>query len=171
MRRCVVSCAQGVQTGMAIELIPSQNIDALLPLLHDADEDDARILAAIADVNNSAYLATSQGQVIGAAIMRWDEEDGDETEVLYVGVETAERGRGYGKGIMAALLDEARRRGINSVLVGTADAGLANIAFYQKCGFRIDSVRKDYFAYFKEPVYENGIRIRDMLMLRWTAGD
>jgi ribosomal protein S18 acetylase RimI-like enzyme len=70
--------------------------------------------------------------------------------------------------MIAALLTEAAARGVSSVLVGTANAGLENIAFYQKCGFRMDSVRKDYFDYFPQPVYENGIQLRDMLMLRWT---
>jgi hypothetical protein len=42
-----------------------------------------------------------------------------------------------------------------------------NIAFYQKIGFRMDHVRKDYFRYYREPHYENGIQIRDMLVFRF----
>ena len=35
--------------------------------------------------------------------------------------------------------------------------------FYQRLGFRMDHVRQDYFGYYREPHYENGIEIRDML--------
>lgn len=64
---------------------------------------------------------------------------------------------------------EARRRGARSVLVGTADASLENIAFYLKCGFRIDHVRHDYFDYIQPPIVHNGILMRDMLVLRFVV--
>jgi RimJ/RimL family protein N-acetyltransferase len=64
------------------------------------------------------------------------------------------------------LIDKARIRDVRSVLVGTANSSLSNIAFYQKCGFRIDHVRRDYFSYFAQPVMEDGILIRDMLVFR-----
>ena len=36
----------------------------------------------------------------------------------------------------------------------------------------MDQVRKDYFRYYREPVYENGIQIRDMLVFRYDlSGD
>lgn len=148
-----------------IHLTPSTDAALLLPFLHDADEDDERIRETITDGKHSAYLATEGRENVGAAVMLWHQH---ESELIYIGVDAGRRGHGIGKAIIAALLTEAVARGVNSVLVGTANAGLANIAFYQKCGFRMDSVRKDYFDYFPQPVYENGIQLRDMLMLRWT---
>jgi N-acetylglutamate synthase-like GNAT family acetyltransferase len=149
-----------------VDLNSSENIETLVPLLHAADEDDARIRQTIMDAAHTAYLASVAGEPIGAAVMRWEAH---ESELVYIAIAESQRGQGYGKIIVACLLDEAKQRGVQSVLVGTANAGLDNIAFYQKCGFRMDSVRRDYFAYFKEPVYENGIRIQDMLMLRWMV--
>jgi ribosomal protein S18 acetylase RimI-like enzyme len=95
----------------------------------------------------------------------------DESEILYIATTPQVRGQGYGKAIIHWIIDEARRRSIGEIWVGTANAGLDNIAFYQKCGFRMDSVRKDYFDYFPAPIYENGIRIRDMLMLKLVVAD
>jgi GNAT superfamily N-acetyltransferase len=77
------------------------------------------------------------------------------------------RGRGYGKQIIQALQDELPRHGGRSLLVGTANAALENIAFYQKCGFRMYEIRRDYFAYIQPPVLEHGILLRDMLVLRY----
>jgi len=77
------------------------------------------------------------------------------------------RGRGYGKQIMRFFLEELRRRGGHALLVGTANAALDNIAFYQKCGFRMVEIRRDYFAYIQPPVAENGIILRDMIVLRY----
>jgi hypothetical protein len=73
--------------------------------------------------------------------------------------------------MVRCILDEARRRGVQVVSVGTANAGWSKIAVYQKCGFRMDSVRKDYFNYFPSPMYENGIQIRDMLVLKLVMAE
>jgi uncharacterized protein (DUF427 family) len=35
----------------------------------------------------------------------------------------------------------------------------------------MDHVRKDYFWYYREPRYENGIRIRDMIVFRHDLED
>jgi GNAT superfamily N-acetyltransferase len=78
-----------------------------------------------------------------------------------------EQGKGLGKAFVAWLLAEARRRCKREMLVGTANSSITNIAFYQKCGFRMDHIRRDYFRYYREPHYENGIRIQDMLVFRY----
>jgi hypothetical protein len=62
----------------------------------------------------------------------------------------------------------AQQQSTEAVVVGTANSSLDNIRFYQKCGFRMDSIRKDFFSYFGRPVYEDGILIQDMLMLRYA---
>lgn len=135
----------------------------LVPLLREADEDADRIARAIAEPANVAYAAWRGGRAIGAVLMRWDEA---RSEILYMAVEPAERGKGCGKAIVAAVLVEARLRRVNSVVVGTANSSLDNIAFYQKCGFRMDSIRRNHFAYLPAPVHENGIRLVDMIVFR-----
>jgi hypothetical protein len=67
-------------------------------------------------------------------------------------------------------VEEARRRGKQQVLVGTANSSISNIAFYQKCGFRMDHIRPDYFWYYDPPRYEHGLQIRDMLVFRYDLG-
>jgi ribosomal protein S18 acetylase RimI-like enzyme len=146
---------------MAIEITASTNTALLVSLLEEADEDRERVRHYVE--LHHAYLAYEDETVIGAAVIDWQPQ---ESEILYIATVPNYRGRGYGKQMMAAILAMARERGVSSVLVGTGNSGLDQIAFYQKCGFRIDSVRKDYFDYFAESVYENGIRFRDMLVLR-----
>jgi ribosomal protein S18 acetylase RimI-like enzyme len=139
--------------------------EMLVSLLHDADEDDERIRAKLLDVHYTTYAAYGGEQLVGAVTMRWDE---DASEIEYIAVDSACRGRGYGKAMIARILMLAQRRGVHAVLVGTANSSLENIAFYQKCGFRMDHVRRDYFAYIQPPIIQNGIVMRDMLVLRYS---
>lgn len=150
---------------LSIKPVPSHETMFLLPLLLDADEDEGRIRAALLDPACTAYASWLDGQLAGAAVVRWEEKD--PSEILYIEVAAALRGHGYGKQFMHASLDELPRHGGRSLLVGTANTALENIAFYQKCGFRMYEIRRDYFAYIQPPVQEHGIQLRDMLVLRY----
>lgn len=151
-----------------LQVVPAEETEQLVSVLQDADEGLERIRATLADAGHTSYAALDGEALIGAATMRWEAE---ESEIIYIAVAPERRGQGVGKAIIALLLEEARarRRGTRSVLVGTADASLENIAFYLKCGFRMDHVRRDYFDYIQPPIVENGILMRDMLVLRFVV--
>ena len=144
--------------------VTADETESLVPFLRDADEDEARIRAALQDTANTNYVALVDNMVVGAATVHWEER---ESEIIYIAVAAGLRGRGYGKAIIEALFREMRQRGVQSLLVGTANSSLDNIAFYQKCGFRLDSVRRDYFEYIQPPKMEHGIPVRDMLVMRY----
>lgn len=152
---------------MQLEIRVSHDTELLVPILHDADEDDVRIANAIVDRANTSYAAYIGDACVGAAMMHWQ---ADESEILYIAVSEAERGKGYGTKLITALVDMALERSTQALVVGTASTSVDNIIFYQKCGFRIDSVRKDFFNYKPTPVYEHGILMRDMVMLRYELG-
>ncbi len=137
----------------------------LLPVLADAEEGEERIRAALLDPTCTAYASWLDGKLAGAAVVRWEEDE--PSEIVYIAVVTDLRGRGNGKQIMHFLQEELRRRGGHTLLVGTANAALENIAFYQKSGFRMFEIRRDYFAYIQPPIAEHGIELRDMLVLRY----
>ncbi|MDQ2905379.1 MAG: GNAT family N-acetyltransferase [Chloroflexota bacterium] len=150
---------------ITLHVAHANETEALVPLLLAADEGEARIRATLADEMHTTYAAREGAQLIGAATMLWRE---DESEIVYIAVAATVRARGYGKAIIAALLDEARQRTTRAVLVGTANSSLETLAFYQKCGFRMDHVRHNYFDYIQPPISEHGIPMRDMLVLRYT---
>lgn len=147
-----------------LEQVAEADYNAIIPILHDADEDDERIRAILIDGQHTTYAVYYGKQVIGAVTMRWD---ADESEIEYIAVDRSSRGKGYGKEIVAQVVELARQRGVHALLVGTDNTAFGNFAFYQKCGFRMDHVRHDYFAYVRPPVVQHGIVMRDMLVLRY----
>ncbi len=149
---------------LTLRVVVPRETEALIPILRDADEDVQRIRTLLTDGIHTSYAVFEGERLMGATTLRWTE---GESEIEYIAVVASLRGRGYGKAIIAALLEEARRRGANSLLVGTANSSLDTIAFYQKCGFSMDSVRHDFFSYVHPPITENGIPMRDMLVLRY----
>jgi ribosomal protein S18 acetylase RimI-like enzyme len=150
---------------LVIKQVPSNETMSLLPMLLDAEEGEERVRTALLNPTNAAYAARRDDQLIGAAVVHWEEDK--PSEILYIAIAAILRGQGYGKQIIQALQNELCKHGGRSLLVGTANASLENIAFYQKCGFRMFEVRRDYFAYIQPPVLEHGIQLRDMLVLRY----
>jgi ribosomal protein S18 acetylase RimI-like enzyme len=55
------------------------------------------------------------------------------------------------------------------ILVGTGDSSLDALRFYKRNGFEQDAIRKDYFlANYDQAIIENGIQLRDQIVLKKT---
>ena len=121
----------------------------------------------LADTNLTSYTAYCGGGIAGAVVVRW----GGESEIELLAVDAAQRGQGIGRAIVAALLEEARRRGVERLRVGTGNFSLGNIAFYQKCGFRMSHVRRGYFDTIDPPEFWQGIKLRDMIVFDFVFGE
>lgn len=139
--------------------------EELIPLLLLAEPSERALRWGLAHLSDAVYrVEDAAGALVGAVSMQWR---GDPCEIEELAVAPEQQGRGIGKQIVAWLIAEARRRGKRAVRVGTPNASIGNIAFYQKCGFRMEQIRHDYFRYYRAPRYENGIQVRDMLVFRY----
>ncbi len=147
-----------------VQEVTGDDIKPLIPLLLLAEESKSALQWSLNHMSDSVYRMDDDDRLVGAATMQWRNNP---CELMELAIDEVQQGHGYGKLLVAWLLDEARRRGKQQMLVGTANSSINNIAFYQKCGFRMDHVRQDYFWYYRTPHYENNIQIRDMLVFRY----
>lgn len=80
-------------------------------------------------------------------------------------VDESHRGKGIAKELILKAQSYAKEMGAFSIIVGTGNSSLAQLALYQKCGFRMQRIRVDHFLKYPEPIFENGIRCVDMVVL------
>lgn len=151
---------------MTIRQVAGDEIEQLVPLLLLAEPWDQALRWGLQHLSDTVYRVEQDGQLAAACTMQWRN---DPAELMELGVAPERQGQGLGRAIIAWLIEEARRRGRRQLQVGTTNSNLRAIAFYQKCGFRMDSVRRDYFRYYREPHYEHGIQVRDMLVFRYEV--
>ncbi|GGA45253.1 GNAT family N-acetyltransferase [Paenibacillus physcomitrellae] len=91
----------------------------------------------------------------------------DTCEIMNLAVKESFQGQGIAKEMMAFACEKAREQGCSSLEIGTGNSSLNQLALYQKCGFRIEGVERDFFIkHYEEAIYENGIQCRDLLRLR-----
>jgi GNAT superfamily N-acetyltransferase len=90
-------------------------------------------------------LVALAGDRIVGHLQLVDAQDARYSEIKNMAVEPSYRGRGVGRTLIDAAADLVRKQHRSMLLVATAAAGIDNLRFYQRSGFRIRSVERDAF--------------------------
>jgi GNAT superfamily N-acetyltransferase len=124
-------------------------------------EDSPRLLDSYIDLGSVWVARTTAGEVIGhlQAVPR----DEDVWEVTNTAVAESLRGRGTGRALLERAVDEARAAGVQRMILATATADIANLRFYQRCGFRMTRVVQDVFT--AEAGYPPGLEVDGIPLL------
>ena len=86
-------------------------------------------------------------------------------ELVNIAVYPALQGKGVGTQLLSSTLTALKSRGVLTVELGTGTFG-HQLTFYQRQGFRVESVVKNYFLeHYQDPIFENGIQHKDRLQL------
>ncbi|MBX4262121.1 GNAT family N-acetyltransferase [Clostridium estertheticum] len=87
-------------------------------------------------------------------------------ELVNIAVSETYQCKGIGKRLIFSAINMARGKGARVLEVGTGNSSLYQLALYQKCGFRIVGIDRDFFKkHYKEIIIENGIECIDMIRL------
>ena len=149
-----------------IRIIPAgEDRDAYLPLLLLADDSITQIQGyyQLGDLY-ALDLDTGKPVAIVLAIPVSDRL----IELKAVAVDAKLHGQGIGKRMLGTVLEALRSRRLRQVIVGTGNSSIGQLAFYQKAGFRLWKIERDYFSPkrgYREGTQENGIPLRDMVWM------
>lgn len=90
----------------------------------------------------------------------------DETfELINIAVAPNTQAKGIGSQLLNHVIGAMKEKNARKIVLGTGTFGY-QLAFYQKAGFRVLSVDRDFFLNnYPEPIFENGIQHKDMLRL------
>jgi len=87
-------------------------------------------------------------------------------ELVNIAVDEKYQGKGIGKKLILDAVKRAREGKAKVLEVGTGNSSLGQLALYQKCGFRISGIDRDFFTkHYSEKIIENGIKCLDMIRL------
>lgn len=151
--------------GLTVSLLPANDSrEPFVPILLLADEPEP--LRKYLDASDVYVLRDHDGSLLGATVVVPDDTAEQSMELRAVAIAEGQHNRGLGQLMVRAVIDDLARRGFLRVIVGTSNAGIGQIAFYQKAGFRLWRIEQDYFTVEKgyDPdERENGLPHRDMV--------
>ncbi|MFJ7725322.1 GNAT family N-acetyltransferase [Neobacillus sp. NPDC097160] len=140
--------------------IEMEKRNAFLDYLLLADESEEIVIEYINDGEMFAILY--KGQTVGVVLFTF--HPNGIVELKNIAIIEEFRGKGIGKLVVKESINLYKIKGLHQMIVGTANSSIANLAFYQKLGFRMAEIKKDFFKNYPTPIYENGIRALDMVM-------
>ena len=132
-----------------------------ISLLLEADPSESKVRSSL---QNSLCFAAVEGEdIVGACVVKSLTDDC--AEILNMSVWSSHQGKGIGSALLDFVLLELKEHNFKRVELGTGCFGY-QLTYYQRAGFRVDSVAKDYFLdHYLEPIFEQGIQHKDMLRL------
>lgn len=145
---------------LKIKKISSYEVPLKLLLLADPSKDAINKYLK----KGICFAAYDKNNIIGVYILV--SKNVDVLEIMNISVAKNKQNKGIGKMLVFDAIRRAKKEKARKLLVGTGNSSINQLAFYQKCGFRISKIKKDYFIKkYKNPIYENGIQCIDMIML------
>lgn len=141
-------------------LAKGEEVPMNLLLLADPSEDHVHSYIKRGQI----YVGEVSSEVIGVYVLL--PQDTRTMEIMNVAIDEAWQGAGRGKQLVMHAVETARQMNYQHVTIATGNSSIGQLALYQKCGFRIIGVNRDYFLHtYSEPIFENGIWCRDQILL------
>ena len=144
---------------------PGPERDRYLPLFYVADDSEVQIQSSY---QSGDLYALDDTEGNPAAIVLAIALSGGEVELKTVAVAPPLQRQGVGRELLAAVVLRLDHRGTRRIIVGTSSSNIGALAFYQRAGFRMWKVERDFFSPargYPIGLEENGIPVRDMLWL------
>jgi len=144
---------------------PVGSRERFLPLFLLADESAQQVQSYMNA--GDLYVYSSEDDNVAGIVLAIPLEP-DVVELKAVAIASQQQGLGIGKRMLIDVLAELRDRGCKRVVVGTANSAIGQLAFYQKAGFRMFRIERDFFSPvrgYAEVIEESGIRMRDMVWM------
>lgn len=136
-----------------------------MDLLLEADPSKTKIESYLR--HGSSFIAELDNTISGIYVLL--PTSSDTAEVINISVRETVQGKGVGKKLIHHAIEQARAQSYVYLEVGTGNSSIDQIAFYQKCGFRMMAIDHDFFLrHYDEPIFENGIQCRDMVRFRYN---
>ncbi|AYB39153.1 GNAT family N-acetyltransferase [Brevibacillus laterosporus] len=136
--------------------------DLPMDLLLLADPSEMLVMEYVS--RGQCYVMEQDGRVIGTYVLIPTRPE--TVELVNVAVEEEQHGKGYGKQLVRHAIESAKQNNYKTIEIGTGNSSVVQLALYQKCGFRMTHIDRDFFIrHYDEPIFENGIQCVDMVRL------
>ncbi|MGF1699581.1 GNAT family N-acetyltransferase [Photobacterium makurazakiensis] len=135
--------------------------NAPMSLLLEADPSEVQIQKYLEE--SLIYVAMLNSEAVGVCVVK--AMPLRSAELMNIAVCPTHQSKGIGSQLLLHAIKQTKQLGIKTLTLGTGTFGY-QLSFYQRVGFRVTSIDKDFFLnHYDAPIFENGIQHKDMLRL------
>ena len=118
------------------------------------------------------YIVKRENEDIPVAVFVLQHLNSSEIELKNIAVAAHLQGKGTGSYLINEIKKIAVLAGFKILWVGTPDVAVKEINFYQKNGFELAGVKKEFFIInYPDPIFDdNATMLRHMAMLKYNLG-
>lgn len=109
--------------------------------------------------SGTCFVAVTEERMIGVYVLL--QKGPKLIEIMNIAVDERHHGRGIGRQLIEHAIGHAREQGYKTIEIGTGNSGIGQLALYQKCGFRITGVDRDFLIEtIPRPFMKMGFNVR-----------
>jgi len=132
-----------------------------LDLLFEADPSEESINKYL--IGAQCFCAFFESNIVGVCVVNKNANDCN--EIYNVAVLPEKQKQGIGTELLKFVIRKLVDSGEKRIELGTGTFGY-QLMFYQRFGFRVENVWKDYFVEkYAAPIFIDGVQLKDMLRL------
>lgn len=106
------------------------------------------------------------------AVMVLQELSPDKLEIKNIAVDPRFENRGIATKLLQDAVHFAKVHHYQQLQIGTGSTSFKQLYLYQKIGFRVTEIKRNFFVKnYGQPIHENGLLLRDMLVLTLAVSD
>jgi aminoglycoside 6'-N-acetyltransferase I len=111
------------------------------------------------------YTINSKKELLGCAVLFPLRKQ--RLEIKAIAIKEKFQGKGLGTRMLQFCLKQAKSLQYKEIWIGTANSSIGQLYLYQKLGFELDSIRKNFFVRnYENPIWEKGIQAKHLLLLK-----
>jgi len=114
--------------------------------------------------HSDVYLASQNETTLGVIVLC--PLSAETIEIKNIAVSPQFQRQGVGRFLIDKAINIAALNKHTTIRIGTANSSIGQRYLYQKAGFELIEIKKDYFTdNYAAPIYENGVRAKHLLVL------
>lgn len=114
---------------------------------------------------SSIYVLKRDNRIIAVYVLQ--AVTAHTVEIKNIAVDKPLQGQGIGQQLLGDAINRAKGMGFKKIIIGTGNAAIKQLYVYQKIGFEIYDIKHGFFLdNYPKPLYENGIQLKHMIMLK-----
>ena len=117
--------------------------------------------------SSQIFVAEQEEKIVGTVVLQTLPDNVSEIKNLAVLPEL--QGNGIGSYLIKNVTQIARQMNYKTIQIGTANSSVGQLYLYQKLGFDISAIKKNFFVEnYPDLIYENGLQAKHLILLTKT---